>query len=127
MSDPDPLLQILVTYLSGGEANERIIAFHDANLDPMRIFPASHSHHHCYPGGYYEHVLEVANNALTIFPLCVLEECCFTLEEVIIAVYFHDDFLFLNIGPIEPGDFAPPDSGEGGNRIKRAHLLVSDL
>ena len=35
-----------------------------------------------------------------------------------------NDFLLLNIFPTQAPDFAPADSGEGGNRIQRAHLLV---
>jgi hypothetical protein len=90
MNDPDPLFQFLVNYLAEGEMKERIIVFHYANLDAFRIFPASHANHHCYPGGYYEHVLEVANNALTMLPLCVLDECRFTVDDLCVAVYFHD-------------------------------------
>lgn len=86
----DPLLQFLVNYLDEGENKKRIIAFHHENIDAFWTYPASAAHHHCYPGGYYEHVLEVANNALTMLHLCVLDECRFTPDDLFTAVYFHD-------------------------------------
>ena len=33
---------------------------------PLDISPAGLSHHHCYPGGYIEHVVSTANIALTM-------------------------------------------------------------
>jgi hypothetical protein len=86
----DPLYQILKHYLSDGEYKDRIIDFHHRNIEALQIFPASRSNHHCYPGGYYDHILEVANNVQTILPLCVLDEGRFTVDDVFVATYFHD-------------------------------------
>jgi len=81
----------LMEYLTPGEYKDRIIDFHQKNIDALRIFPASRNQHHCYSGGYYEHVQEVANNVQTILPLCVLDETAnFTVDDVFVAAYFHD-------------------------------------
>jgi len=89
-AEPDPLLEVLVHFLSDGETKDRIIAFHKENIEAIRTFPASRANHHCYPGGYYDHILEVANNVQTILPLCILDECRFTIDDVFTATYFHD-------------------------------------
>jgi hypothetical protein len=86
----DPLLTVLTHFLTAGDYKDRIIAFHRRNIEAIRLFPASSTHHHCYPGGYYDHILEVANNIQTLLPLCVLDECRFTADDVFVAVYFHD-------------------------------------
>jgi hypothetical protein len=88
--EPDPLLEILKHFLSDGETKERIIDFHNRNIKAIRTFPASRAKHHCYPGGYYDHILEVSNNVQTILPLCILDECRFTIDDVFTATYFHD-------------------------------------
>ena len=90
MNEPDPIGQLLKNYLAEGEQKTRILEFHDENLPAFKIFPAAQKFHHCYPGGYYDHVLEVMNNTLTIFPLVVLDVGKFDLEDVLVAAYFHD-------------------------------------
>jgi 7,8-dihydroneopterin 2',3'-cyclic phosphate phosphodiesterase len=60
---------------------------------PLEISPAGRSHHHCYPGGYIEHVVSVTNIAVT---LCKSVEKVYhgkvNQDLVIAGVLLHDVF-----------------------------------
>lgn len=88
--EPDPIAELLRERWAETENRERTLAYHEENLEAIRFYPASASAHHCYPGGYYDHVLEVLNNTLTMFPLVVLDIGKFTLSDALEAAYWHD-------------------------------------
>lgn len=89
-SDDDPIRALIVEWWPEGEKKERTLAFHDANIEAIRSFPASGNKHHRYPGGYYDHVLEVMNNTLTLFHLVVLDVGKFNMTDALEAAYWHD-------------------------------------
>jgi hypothetical protein len=90
MQEDDPIRSLLDEWWPKGEKKSRTLAFHDTNLEAIRTFPASVSKHHRYPGGYYDHVLEVMNNTLTLFHLVVLDVGKFDMTDALEAAYWHD-------------------------------------
>jgi hypothetical protein len=89
-TDDDPIRALIAAWWPEGEKRDRTLAFHDANLEALRFFPASASKHHCYLGGYYDHILEVMNNSLTLFHLVVLDVGKFDMTDALEAAYWHD-------------------------------------
>lgn len=90
MSTDDPIRALIEEWWPEGGSKARTLAFHDANLEAIRLYPASANKHHCYPGGYYDHVLEVMNNSLTLFHLVVLDVGKFNMTDALEAAYWHD-------------------------------------
>ena len=91
----DPIYALLNQYLDPGQQKTAILDFHQNHVELMKTLPASVSDHHCYPGGYIDHILEVMNNVMTNFPLVVADVGKFDLQDILIASYFHDvDKLF---------------------------------
>jgi hypothetical protein len=88
--EDDPIRSLIVEWWPKNEKKSRTLAFHDANLAAIRLFPASTNKHHLYPGGYYDHVLEVMNNTLTLFHLVVLDVGKFDMTDALEAAYWHD-------------------------------------
>lgn len=89
-TDDDPIRALLEEWWPKGEKKNRTLAFHEDNLEAIRLFPASKDKHHCYPGGYYDHVLEVMNNSLTLFHLVVLDVGKFDMTDALESAYWHD-------------------------------------
>ena len=90
MNEDDPIRSLLEEWWPKGEKKSRTLTFHDANIEAIRLFPASRNKHHCYPGGFYDHVLEVMNNTLTLFHLVVLDVGKFDMTDALEAAYWHD-------------------------------------
>jgi len=60
---------------------------------PLEISPAGLSHHHCYPGGYIEHVISTAKIALTMCSSVEKVYCGKVNRDLVIAgVLLHDTF-----------------------------------
>jgi Putative helicase len=90
-TDDDPIRSLIDTWWpKEGDKKERTLAFHDSNLEALRFYPASTTKHHCYVGGYYDHVLEVMNNTLTLFHLVVLDIGKFDMTDALEGAYWHD-------------------------------------
>jgi hypothetical protein len=68
----------------------QLINFHNDHEELMKQMPASLRHHHKWIGGYYDHVLEVCNNCLNILDKMELPLSGFSVDELILAAYFHD-------------------------------------
>jgi hypothetical protein len=69
--------------------------FHAKHQKALELMPASLHYHHQWAGGYQTHVLEVCNNALTIHEHVPIPLAKYTLDDLIVAAYFHDvDKLF---------------------------------
>ena len=91
MSTDDPMRALIeIWWPEEGEKKYRALTFHDQNVEAFRYYPASANKHHCYLGGYYDHVLEVMNNTLTLFHLVVLDVGKFDMTDALEAAYWHD-------------------------------------
>jgi len=90
MTTNDPIYSLLVDYLEDGDQKSKILNFHNRYLEDMKFYPGAARHHHSYTGGYYDHVLEVMNNCLTILPLVVKDLVEFSSRDALTAAYFHD-------------------------------------
>lgn len=80
----------ILNLIENEELRNKVLKVHSEDLELMKQVPASVSKHHSYPGGYYDHVLEVCNNALGIVENIELSDSKCSLDDVIIAAYFHD-------------------------------------
>lgn len=78
------------------DLREKVLAFHHKHLEAIKKMPASVKHHHKCMGGYYLHLTEMANNALTLFgSLAFASGKEVHIDDLVMAVYFHDiDKLF---------------------------------
>jgi 7,8-dihydroneopterin 2',3'-cyclic phosphate phosphodiesterase len=63
---------------------------------PLEVAPAGRSHHHCYPGGYIQHVVSASNIALTL---------CDSVEEIYHGKVNRD---FVIAGILVHDVFKPP-------------------
>jgi putative nucleotidyltransferase with HDIG domain len=92
---------------------------------PLDISPAGLSRHHCYPGGYIEHVVSVANIALAV---------CDSVEKsyhgkvdrdlVLAGVLLHDIFKPITYAVNETGSY---DSTYLGDYLDHLSLATSEL
>ncbi len=92
---------------------------------PLDISPAGLSHHHCYSGGYVEHVVSTANLALAM---------CNSVEEVyqgkvnrdlvLAAVLLHDIFKPATYTVNENGSY---DSSRLADYMDHLSLVISEL
>jgi hypothetical protein len=89
-AEVDILASILENHVEPSPNQKRTLEFHRQNLDAISWYPASRDKHHCYPGGYYDHVGEVMNNVMTLFHLCVLPTEKFTMSDILLVAYWHD-------------------------------------
>jgi hypothetical protein len=86
----DSIYSLLNKYLDGDDQKSKILDFQVKYFNDMKFYPGAARHHHCYTGGYYDHVLEVMNNCLTMLPLIVMGLVEFTSKDALVAAYFHD-------------------------------------
>jgi len=92
---------------------------------PLDISPAGLSHHHCYPGGYVEHVVSTANLALAM---------CDSVEEVyhgkvnrdlvLAGVLLHDIFKPVTYAVNENGSYG---SSRLADYMDHLSLVISEL
>jgi putative nucleotidyltransferase with HDIG domain len=92
---------------------------------PLDVSPAGLSHHHCYPGGYLEHVVSTANLALAI---CNSVEKIYhgkvNRDLVIAGVLLHDIF--------KPATYTVNENGSYGSTrladyLDHLSLVISEL
>lgn len=63
----------------------------DDNRELFRTVQGSTNNHQAWRGGYYDHVTEILNIAVVLYP--VLQNCRplpFSLSDALVALYFHD-------------------------------------
>lgn len=92
---------------------------------PLEVSPAGRSHHHCYPGGYIEHVVSTANIALTM---------CNSIEKVyhgkvnrdfvIAGILLHDIFKPFTYALNERGGYS---STRLADYMDHLSLAISEL
>jgi len=92
---------------------------------PLDVSPAGLSHHHCYPGGYLEHVVSTANLAIA---MCKSVEKIYhgkvNRDLVIAGVLLHDIF--------KPATYIVKENGSYGSSrladyLDHLSLVTSDL
>ncbi len=92
---------------------------------PLDVSPAGLSHHHCYPGGYIEHVVSTANLA---FAMCKSVEKVYrgkvNRDLVIAGVLLHDIF--------KPATYIVKENGSHGSSrladyLDHLSLVTSEL
>lgn len=92
---------------------------------PLERSPASISKHHCYPGGWLEHVVATAEVALT---LCDVVEKVYSgrvnRDLVLCGVVLHDIFKPLTYAERENGTY---ESAPLAERLDHLTLAVSEL
>ena len=92
---------------------------------PLDVSPAGLSHHHCYPGGYVEHVVSTANLALT---MCKSVEQVYhgkvNLDLVIAGVLVHDVFKPATYIVNENGSYS---SSRLADYLDHLSLVTSEL
>lgn len=100
-----PLLDILES-LEDDSWRVAYTEFHKNHLEDMKMYPASKNRHHCWVGGYLDHVTEVVNNIIILLNnIPVFTSRTFTRDDAIAAAYIHDlDKLFerYDIDPEPP-------------------------
>jgi putative nucleotidyltransferase with HDIG domain len=92
---------------------------------PLDISPAGLSHHHCYPGGYIEHVVSTANIALA---MCDSVEKAYNgkvnRDLVIAGVLLHDIFKPATYTVNEDGNYS---STHLADYMDHLSLVISEL
>jgi 7,8-dihydroneopterin 2',3'-cyclic phosphate phosphodiesterase len=92
---------------------------------PLDISPAGLSHHHCYPGGYVEHIVSTANLALA---LCDSVEKVYNgkvnRDIVIAGVLLHDIFKPVTYSVNENGSY---NSTNLADYLDHLSLAISEL
>jgi len=91
----------------------------------LDVSPAGLSHHHCYPGGYIEHVVSTANIALAI---CDSAEKVYhgkvNRDLVIAGVLLHDIFKPVTYAVNENGSYSPTRLADYMDHLS---LAISEL
>lgn len=92
---------------------------------PLDVSPAGLSHHHCYPGGYIEHVVSTANLALA---MCNSVEKVYhgkvNRDLVIAGVLLHDIFKPATYAVNENGSYS---STRLADYMDHLSLVISEL
>jgi len=92
---------------------------------PLGVSPAGLSHHHCYPGGYIEHVVSTANLALT---MCSSVEKVYhgkaNRDLVIAGVLLHDIFKPATYAVNENGSYSSTGLAD---YLDHLSLVISEL
>ena len=92
---------------------------------PLDISPAGLSHHHCYPGGFIEHVVSTANLALA---LCDSVEKVYhgkvNRDLVIAGVLLHDIFKPITYRVNEDGSYSSTSLADYMDHLS---LVISEL
>lgn len=92
---------------------------------PLEVSPAGLSHHHCYPGGYIEHIISTANIALS---LCDSVEKVYhgkvNRDFVIAGVLLHDIFKPVTYAVNENGSYSPTKLADSMDHLS---LVISEL
>jgi len=92
---------------------------------PLGVSPAGLSHHHCYPGGYIEHVVSTANLALT---MCSSVEKVYhgkaNRDLVIAGVLLHDIFKPATYAVNENGGYSSTGLAD---YLDHLSLVISEL
>jgi 7,8-dihydroneopterin 2',3'-cyclic phosphate phosphodiesterase len=92
---------------------------------PLGVSPAGLSHHHCYPGGYIEHVVSTANIALT---MCDSVEKVYhgkvNRDLVIAGVLLHDIFKPATYAKNENGSYS---STRLADYMDHLSIVISEL
>lgn len=92
---------------------------------PLDVSPAGLSHHHCYPGGYVEHVVSTANLALA---MCNSVEKVYhgkvNRDLVIAGVLLHDIFKPATYAVNENGSYS---STRLADYMDHLSLVISEL
>lgn len=92
---------------------------------PLEVSPAGLSHHHCYPGGYLEHVVSTCNLALA---LCKSVEKVYhgkvDRDIVLAGVLLHDVFKPHTYALKENGSYTSTPLAE---QLDHLSLVVSEL
>lgn len=92
---------------------------------PFEASPAGLSHHHCYPGGYIEHVVSTANIALA---MCDSVENIYhgkvNRDLVIAGVLLHDIFKPATYTINDDGSYSPTELADYMDHLS---LVISEL
>jgi len=92
---------------------------------PLEVSPAGLSHHHCYPGGYIEHIASTANLALAI---CNSVEKVYhgkvNYDFVVAGVLLHDVFKPVTYVVNENGRYTPTGLADYMDHLS---LVISEL
>ncbi len=92
---------------------------------PLDVSPAGLSHHHCYPGGYIEHIVSTANIALA---MCNSVEKVYrgkvNRDFVIAGVLLHDVFKPVTYAVNENGRYIPTGLADYMDHLS---LVISEL
>lgn len=92
---------------------------------PLDVSPAGLSHHHCYPGGFIEHIVSTTNLALA---LCNSVEKVYhgkvNRDLVIAGVLLHDIFKPVTYRVNENGSYSPTSLADYMDHLS---LVISEL
>jgi putative nucleotidyltransferase with HDIG domain len=92
---------------------------------PLETSPAGLSHHHCYPGGYMEHIISTANIA---FAICDSVEKVYhgkvNRDLVMAGVLLHDIFKPITYTLNEDGSYGSTNLAE---YLDHLSLIISEL
>jgi len=92
---------------------------------PLDVSPAGLSHHHCYPGGYVEHIISTTNLALA---LCNSVEKVYhgkvNRDLVVTGILLHDIFKPLTYTVNEDGSYGTTGLAEYMDHLS---LVISEL
>jgi hypothetical protein len=81
----------LLKQIKSNELQEKLIKIYTENESAIRYFPASISHHHCWEGGYYDHISQVIVISVTLFDMMSkIKKFDFTKDDVILVAFAHD-------------------------------------
>lgn len=63
---------------------------YDENIELFKKMPGSSHNHQAWEGGYFDHITEVMNICVMLYPIYNVRELNFTLSDALLVMYVHD-------------------------------------
>jgi len=63
---------------------------YNENIELFKSMPGSSHNHQAWPGGYHDHITEVMNICLLLYPIYNVRQLNFTLGDALLVMFLHD-------------------------------------
>lgn len=63
---------------------------YDENVELFKRMPGSSNNHQAWEGGYFDHITEVMNVCVSLFPIYNVRKLNFTLSDALLVMFLHD-------------------------------------
>lgn len=63
---------------------------YEANVELFKKMPGSSHNHQAWEGGYFDHITEVMNACVMLYPIYNVRNLNFTLSDAVLVMFLHD-------------------------------------